>query len=63
MDAIGPAFKLFLENNPADSWTDTRLNSGAFGFYDDGHHNSKLLALSLTFIDNAVSRTSAVPLP
>jgi hypothetical protein len=63
MDAVGSGFKLFLENNPADSWTDARLGSGALGFYDDGDHNPKLLALSVTFIENAVSRTSAVPLP
>jgi hypothetical protein len=63
MDAIGSGFKLFVENNLADSWTDARLNSGALGFYNDGVHNPKLLALSVTFIENAVSRTSAVPLP
>ncbi len=63
MDAIGSAFKLFVDDNLADSWTDTRLNSGALGFYDDGDHLPKLLALSFTFIDNSVSRTAVVPLP
>ena len=63
MDAKGPAFKLFVEDKPADSWTDARLNSGALGFYDDGDHLPRLLALSFTFIDNAVSRTSVVALP
>lgn len=63
IDAIGSAFKLFLEDKPADSWTDGRLNSGALGFYDDGDRLPKLLALSLTFIDNGVSRTAVVPLP
>lgn len=63
MDAIGSAFKLFVEDNLADSWTGTRLERGALGFYDDGDRFPKLLALTFTFIDNAVSRTSAVPLP
>ncbi len=63
MDALGPAFKLFLENDPADSWTDARLNSGAVGFYDDGARLPKLLALSFTFINNSVSRTTVVSLP
>lgn len=63
MDAIGPAFKLFVEDNPADSWTDARFNSGALGFYDDGDHLPKLLALNFTLIDKAVSRTALVSLP
>ncbi len=63
MDAIGPAFKLFVEDNPADSWTDARLGSGALGFYDDGAHLPKLLALSFTFINKTVSRTAVVSLP
>jgi len=63
MDAIGPAFKLFVEDNPADSWTDGRFNSGALGFYDDGDHLPKLLALNFTLIDKAVSRTALVSLP
>ncbi len=63
MDAIGPAFKLFLENNAADNWSDARLTSGALGFYDDGDHLPKVLALSFTFIKNQVSRTSVVSLP
>ena len=63
MDAIGSAFRLFVEDNLADSWTGTRLETGALGFYNDGDQLPKLLALSVTFIDNAVSRTSLVPLP
>ena len=63
MDAIGSTFKLFVEDDLADSWTGTRLNSGALGFYADGAQLPKLLALSFTFIDNSVSRTAAVPLP
>ena len=63
MDAIGSAFKLFVEDNLADSWTGTRLETGALGFYNDGDRLPKLLALSFTFIDNSVSRTAVVPLP
>jgi hypothetical protein len=63
MDAIGPAFRLFVEDKPADNWTDARLGAGALGFYADGDHLPKLLALSLTFINNSVSRTAVVPLP
>ena len=63
MDAIGSEFKLFLENNPADSWYDSRLKSGALGFYADGDHLPKLLALSFTFINNQVTRTAVASLP
>jgi hypothetical protein len=63
MDAVGSGFKLFVADNLADSWTGTRLETGALGFYDDADHLPKLLALSFTFIDNGVSRTSVVPLP
>ena len=63
MDAAGPAFKLFVEDKPADSWTDARLDTGALGFYDDGNHLPKLLALSFTFIKDSVSRTALVSLP
>jgi len=63
MDAIGSAFKLFVEDDLADSWTGTRLETGALGFYADGDRLPKLLALSFTFIDNSVSRTAVVALP
>jgi len=63
MVAAGSAFKLLLNDHPADSWTDARLNTGVFGFYDDGGRPPKVLALSLTFTGNAVSRTAMVQLP
>ena len=63
MDAIGSGFKLFVEDNLADSWTGSRLTTGALGFYGDGDRLPKLLALSITFIDNSGSRTSVIPLP
>jgi hypothetical protein len=63
MDAFGPAFKLFVDDHLADSWTGTRLDTGALGFYADRDRLPKLLALSFTFIGNSVSRTAVVPLP
>ena len=63
MDATGPLFKLFVDDKPADSWTDTRLDTGALGFYDEGNRLPKLLALSFTFVKNSVSRTALVSLP
>jgi hypothetical protein len=63
LDAIGPAFRLFLGNELADSWIDARLTSGALGFYDEGEQLPKLLALSFTFIKNEVSRTEVASLP
>jgi hypothetical protein len=63
MDAIGSAFKLFVDDDLADSWTGARLETGALGFYADGDRLPKLFALSFTFIDNSVSRTAVVPLP
>ena len=32
MDATGSTFKLFLNDNPADTWTDARLDTGVLGF-------------------------------
>ena len=63
MDATGSAFKLFLNDDPADSWTDARLVTGLLGFYDDGDRIPKVLAFSLTFMDHGVDRTTVVPLP
>jgi hypothetical protein len=63
MDAIGPAFKLFIENDPADTWNDSRLAAGALGFYKDGPRLPKLLAISFTFIKTSASRTALVSLP
>jgi hypothetical protein len=63
MDAAGSAFKLTIDDKPADSWTDARLGTGALGFYADGDHLPKLLALSFTFIKDSGSRTALVSLP
>jgi hypothetical protein len=63
MDAAGPAFKLMVAEKAVDSWTDARLDTGALGFYADGDHLPKLLALSFTFIKDSVSRTAQVSLP
>jgi hypothetical protein len=63
MDATGPAFKLLVDDKPADNWTDARLDTGALGFYNDGDHLPKLLALSFTFIKDSISRTALVSLP
>jgi hypothetical protein len=63
MDATGPSFKLFVDDKPADSWTDTHLDTGALGFYDVGNHLPKLLALSFTFMKDSASRTALVSLP
>ena len=63
MDATGPAFKLLVDDKPADGWTDARLDTGALGFYNDGDLLPKLLALSFTFIKDSVSRTALVSLP
>ena len=63
MDAIGPVFKLFLENKLADIWTDSRLPSGALGFYDNGGRQPKVQALSFTFIKAGVTRTAMASIP
>jgi hypothetical protein len=34
MDVSGATFKLYLEGNAADYWTDHRLGAGAFGFLE-----------------------------
>jgi hypothetical protein len=63
MNATGASFKLFVDQKPVDSWTDFHLGTGVLGFYYDGNHLPKLLALSFTFMKDSVSRTALVSLP
>jgi hypothetical protein len=48
MDAIGPAFTVFLQGSPADYWTDERFETGSLGFYEERGERPALQALRFT---------------
>jgi hypothetical protein len=58
MDVIGPAFTLWVEGTPADYWTDARLNSGPFGFYDERGQRPTLQTVRFTFLQKGASRVA-----
>lgn len=49
MDAIGPAFTLYLQGTPADYWTDERFETGSLGFYQERGNRPALQSLRFTF--------------
>lgn len=49
MDASGPLFTLYLQGSPVDNWTDQRLPTGGFGFYEDRGQPLAVQALRFTF--------------
>ena len=63
MAAIGSTFTLSLQSKPVDSWTDTQLISGAFGFFDDTGERPKIQDLHFTFTKKGATRTAVASLP
>ena len=58
MDVVGPAFTLWVEGSPADYWTDARLNSGPFGFYDERGQRPTLQTVRFTFLQKGAARVA-----
>jgi hypothetical protein len=63
MDAMGSAFTLSLQGKPVDSWTDTQLNSGAFGFFDETGERPQVQGLNITLTRKGTTRTAVASLP
>ena len=63
MAAVGSTFTLSLQSKPVDSWTDTQLISGAFGFFDDMGERPKIQDLHFTFGKKGATRTAVATLP
>jgi hypothetical protein len=63
MDAVDSTFTLSLQGKPVDSWTDTQLISGAFGFFDDSGERPEIQGLHFTFTRKGATRTAVASLP
>jgi len=63
MAVTGSTFTLSLQSKPVDSWTDTQLNSGAFGFFDDTGERPQIQDLHFTFRKKGATRTAVASLP
>ncbi len=48
MDAMGPAFTLYLQGSPADYWTDEHFDTGSLGFFEDRGERPVVQALRFT---------------
>jgi hypothetical protein len=55
MDVAGPSFTLYLQGNAVDYWTDTRLASGGFGFYEEWHQAAEVRSVRMSFPKNSAS--------
>jgi hypothetical protein len=49
MDVSGSSFRLYLGGNAADSWTDSRLASGGFGFLEEPGRPTEAQSVRLSF--------------
>jgi hypothetical protein len=58
MDVRGPAFTLWAEGSPADYWTDARLNSGPFGFYEERGQRPSLQTVRFTLFQKGAARVA-----
>lgn len=58
MDASGPVFTLYVQGSPVDNWTDQRLPTGGFGFYEERGRQPVVQALRFTFF-----KQGALPTP
>jgi hypothetical protein len=51
MDASGPVFTVYVQGSPVDNWTDQRLPTGGFGFYEERGQQLAVQALRFTFFN------------
>jgi hypothetical protein len=58
MDASGPLFTLYIQGSPVDNWTDQRLPTGGFGFYEERGQQPVVQALRFTFFNDGALSTS-----
>jgi hypothetical protein len=55
MDISGPSFTLYLQGNAVDYWTDTRLPSGGFGFFEEWNRAADVRSVRMSFPKNSAS--------
>jgi uncharacterized protein (DUF736 family) len=58
MDVSGPAFTVAIDGSPVDYWTDERLGTGAFGFYEERGQRPNVQTLRFTFYKKGAVRTA-----
>ncbi|HSR07199.1 MAG TPA: hypothetical protein VLM42_08620 [Bryobacteraceae bacterium] len=63
MDAMGSAYTLSLQGKPVDSWTDTQLNSGAMGFFDETGERPQVQGVYITLTGKGATRSAVASLP
>jgi hypothetical protein len=55
LEATGPRFSVYIQGEPVDLWTDSRLKSGALGFMNETEESGRTNSVRFTFPD-AVGR-------
>ena len=55
LEATGPRFSVYIQGEPVDLWTDSRLKTGALGFMNETEESGRTSSVRFTFPD-AVSR-------
>jgi hypothetical protein len=55
LEATGPRFSVYIQNEPVDLWTDSRLKTGALGFMNETEESGRTNSVRFTFPD-AVGR-------
>jgi hypothetical protein len=55
LEATGPRFSVYIQGEPVDLWTDSRLKTGALGFMKETEESGRTNSVRFTFAD-AVGR-------
>ena len=48
LDVSGPVFRLSLDGNPVDRWTDSRLSAGGAGFLEEGGRSAPINSVHIS---------------
>jgi hypothetical protein len=54
LEATGPRFSVYVQGEPVDLWTDSRLKSGALGFMNETEESGRTNSVRFTFPDTVV---------
>lgn len=56
LDIFGPQFTLYLQDNATEFWTDARMTSGAFGFFEEFNKPAEVRGLRMSFPERSQLR-------
>ena len=54
LEATGPRFSVYIQGEPVDLWTDSRLKTGALGFMNETEESGRTNSVRFTFPDTVV---------